>query len=254
MTKSRPEGEAAKRSVASIAYERISERITSGEFAANERLTEAELVKELGVSRGAIREAMSKLAADGLIEIELNKGAVVRAITRKDMADFLEVRALHESFAARRAAERINEPGLREMVHDVIEECNALAENPTPEGLVELDTNFKTTLMELSGNNLMASDWRRISRSRYRISYLLTRTLEEIVESAQQDRETLFAILDGDAELASAAAAKHVRLTNSRIQRLTNEQFDLLFNSARKPAEGTPERSTRARKVPVKAG
>lgn len=246
MTASRPDGELAKRSVASLAYDRISERITSGEFAANERLTEADLVKDLGVSRGAIREAMSKLAADGLIEIELNKGAIVRAISRKDMADFLEVRALHESFAARRAAERSNEPGSRERIHDVIEECSALIENPTPEGLVELDSSFKTTLMELSGNNLMASDWRRLSRSRYRISYILARSPEEIVESAERDRETLFAILDGDPELASAAAARHVRLTNSRIQRLTNEQFDTLFNSARKRKPGA-ERAAPAR-------
>jgi len=247
MSQVQPEGETAKRSVASLAYDRISDRITSGEFAANERLSEADLVKELGVSRGAIREALSKLAADGLIEMELNKGAVIRAISRKDMADFLEVRALHESFAARRAAERINEPGSRETIHDAIEECNVLLENPTAEGLLDVDSTFHTTIMDLSGNGIMASEWRRMRRSRPRLGYILSRSTEEILESAEWYRESLYAILDGDPELASASAAKQVRMTNSRIQRLTNEQFDALFNSARK-RKTTPVRTGRGRK------
>lgn len=247
MPRSQNDEDSAKRSVASLAYDRICDRITSGEIGANERLSEAELVKELGVSRGVIREAMSKLAADGLIEIELNRGAVVRSTSRKDMADFLEVRALNEAFAARRAAERINEPGSRELIHNVIEECDALIENPTADGLLELDTSFHSTIMELSGNGIMASEWRRMRRSRNRIGYILSRPPEEVVESAQLYRETLFTVLDGEAEAARDSAARHVRLTNSRIQRLTNEQFDILFNSARKRRAPT-ERPRTARK------
>lgn len=219
-----------KRSVASLAYDAISDRIASGEFGANERLTEAQLVKELQVSRGAVREAMSKLAGDGLIEIEMNKGAIVRAISRKDLADFLQVRAMYESFAARRAAERIDEPGIREAIHAVIDECNALEANPTPDGMIDNDSSFHAAIMELSGNAIMAAEWRRLRRSRYRIGFLKSLSAEEILVSVQQHRETLFTILDGDAELAAGFAAKHVRLTNSRIQRLTQEQFDAIFN------------------------
>ena len=219
-----------KRSVATIAYDAISDRIASGEFGANERLTEAQFVKELQVSRGAVREAMSKLAADGLIEIELNKGAIVRAISRKDMADFLQVRGIYEAFAARRAAERIDEPGTRETVHDVLADCDALLANPVSEGMIHSDTSFHSAIMELSGNAIMAAEWRRLRRSRYRIGFLRSLTAEEIVVSAQQHRDTLYAILDGDPELASATAAKHVRLTNGRIQRLSNEEFDAIFN------------------------
>lgn len=219
-----------KRSVASLAYDAISDRITAGEFGSNERLTEAQLVKELQVSRGAVREAMSKLAADGLIEIELNKGAIVRPITRKDMADFLQVRALYESFAARRAAERIAESGVREVIHAVIEECDALIDNPTPDGMIQNDTSFHSAIMDMSGNAIMAAEWRRLRRSRYRLNFLRSLTPEEIVVSAQQHRENLYAILDGDAELAGGFAAKHVRLTNTRIQRLSNEEFEAIFN------------------------
>ena len=252
-----PDTELLKRSVASIAYDAISDRIASGEFGANERLTEAQLAKELQVSRGALREAMSKLAADGLIEIELNKGAIVRAITRKDLADFLQVRAMYESFAARRAAERIDEPGMRDIVHAVIEQCKAVEKHPTPEGMIENDTSFHVTILEMSGNAIMAAEWRRLRRSRYRIGFLRSLSNEEIIVSAQQHRETLYAILEGDAELAAGFAAKHVRLTNSRIQRLSNEEFEEIFNAPGKSRSVSSNRTakrTAPKAAPARSG
>lgn len=242
-----------RQSVASIAYDTISERITSGEYGSHERLTEAQLVKELNVSRGAVREAMSKLAADGLIDIELNKGAMVRPISRKDMADFLQVRALYEGFAARRVAERIEEPGVRDAIREVIAECDALLDNPSSEGMIANDTSFHSAIMDLSGNSIMAAEWRRLRRSRYRINFLRSLTPEEIVVSAQQHRENLYAILDGDAELASGFAAKHVRLTNTRIQRLSNEEFDAIFNSPGLKSRSEKAKAESSAKGKVKA-
>ena len=241
------EDDIVKRSVASIVYDKISERIISGQIGANQRLTEAQLVKDLGVSRGAIREAISKLAADGLLEINLNRGAIVRPISRQDMSDFLQVRSLYESFAARRVAERINEPGIRDAVHAVIEECNALVENPSSEGMIVNDTSFHEALMNLCGNAIMAAEWRRLRGSRYRLNFLRSLAPEAVTTSAQQHREVLFAILDGDFELASGFAAKHVRMTNSRIQRLSNQEFDAIFNPP-----GQVSKAASARKKPEK--
>jgi DNA-binding GntR family transcriptional regulator len=142
---------------------------------------------------------------------------------------------MYESFAAQRAAERIDEPGSRETVHDVLADCDKLLANPDSAGMIHGDTSFHTAIMDLSGNAIMAAEWRRLRRSRYRIGFLRSLKAEEILVSAQQHKETLFAILDGDAELASATAAKHVRLTNGRIQRLSNEEFDAIFNPAGQP-------------------
>lgn len=222
---------AAKRSVASIAYDVISSRIASGEYSANERLNEAQLVRELRVSRGAVREAMNRLASDGLIEIELNKGASIRAITRGDLSDFLQVRAVFESFAAHRAAERVNEPGVREAVLALLDQCSMLEAHPSPEGMVEHDTSFHSTVMDLSGSFVMSTEWRKLRRSRYRKRFLKLLSTNEILMSISQHREILFAILDGDSDLAGSFATKHVRLTNSRIQRMSNDQFEAIYNS-----------------------
>lgn len=224
------DSDVVRQSVADLAYDAISDRIASGELGALERITEARIVEEFGVSRGAAREALSKLAADGLVSFEIYKGAVVRALSRKDLADFLEVRGVFEAFAAQRSAERINEPGTRESIHAVLEECAALEANPTPDGMINNDSSFHSAIMDLSGNSILAAEWRRLRRSRYRIRFLKSLTLKEIKESASQHREVLHAIVDGDANLAGALAAKHVRMTNSRIQRLSNDKFNAMFN------------------------
>jgi DNA-binding GntR family transcriptional regulator len=224
------DNEIIRQSVADLAYDAISDRIVSGEYGASERITEARIVEEFNVSRGAAREALGKLAADGLVALEIYKGAVVRALSRKDLADFLEVRGVFESFAAQRSAERINEPGTREAIHAVLEECAALEADPTPDGMVKNDTSFHAAIMEMSGNSILAAEWRRLRRSRYRVRFIQSLTTKEIKESAVQHRQVLHAILDGDPNLAGALASKHVRMTNSRIQRLPNEKFDALFN------------------------
>ena len=230
-TSERKKNSRVRQSVASIAYDEITERITSGDFGARQRLTEAQLMRELNVSRGAVREAISRLAADGLLDIELNKGAIVRAISRQDLADFLQVRALFESFAARRAAERINEPGAREVAQEVLEHCRKLEKTPSNATMVDNDTIYHDALMDLSGNALMAAEWRRMHRSRYRLGFLLSLDSEQVVGTVSPHREIFEPIQEGDADRAAALEGKNVRLVNSRIQRLDNQTFERIFNS-----------------------
>ncbi|MDX9875242.1 MAG: GntR family transcriptional regulator [Spongiibacteraceae bacterium] len=218
-----------KRSVVERAYDIISERITSGHFAANERLTEARLTEEIGVGRGAVREVMNKLAADGLIELVPNRGAVVRAVTRKDMADFFQVRGLFESFAARRAAERINEPGSRELVLGLIDEIDELERNMDLKLFAEHDSHFHGGLMDLSGNEIMAAEWRRLRRSRFRIAFLHSLSEDEIRVSLKEHRTILLAILSGESEMAADLGWRHVRLTSGRVQRMSNQEFEAIF-------------------------
>lgn len=227
----RKQDQRLRQSVSSYAYDEIAERIASGHLGARQRLTEAQLVRELNVSRGAVREALNRLAADGLVDLALNKGAIVREISRQDLADFLQVRALFESFAARRAAERINEPGAREIAQGLLGHCRSVEAAPTSDGVTENDTLYHDALMSLSGNALMAAEWRRMRRSRYRIGFLHSLDQRQILEAVSRHREIFEAIQVGDAEQASDLAGKNVRLVNNSIQRLDNETFERIFNS-----------------------
>src|SRR4051812_36965206 len=104
----------AKQSTVDYVCDAIIKRIEAGRYDAGEHLTEGRLIAELGSSRGSLRQAFDRLAALGMLQLLPNRGASVPRLTRQDLSDFMQLRAVHESFATRRAAERIDEPGCRD--------------------------------------------------------------------------------------------------------------------------------------------
>lgn len=82
----------------------LKKAIYSGEYKSGEELSLTEVAEQLGISRTPVREAFQTLAAEGLITLRMNKGAIVNKIDRKFVKDNFEMRILLESEAAARAA------------------------------------------------------------------------------------------------------------------------------------------------------
>lgn len=93
----------------------LRERIRTGDLAPGSRLRQEQLAEELGVSRTPLREALRLLAADGLVELVPNRGAVVTTLSHADRVAFWEARLALEPGAARLAAERKDPVGLAAM-------------------------------------------------------------------------------------------------------------------------------------------
>lgn len=87
-------------SLAEQIYQRLRFQLRAGTFAPGERLVESNLAQELAVSRSPVREALSRLAADGLLESRAT-GFHVAMPTAQDMAEIFEMRRLLEPTAAR---------------------------------------------------------------------------------------------------------------------------------------------------------
>src|SRR3954454_17732051 len=85
----------------------LQARVLSGEFPSGTRLRQETLAEEFGVSRTPVREALRKLQATGLVELQPNRGALVRGLSLREIRDAYEVRAELEALAAELAAERI---------------------------------------------------------------------------------------------------------------------------------------------------
>lgn len=84
----------------------LKKAIYSGEYKSGEELSLTEVAARLGVSRTPVREAFQSLAADGLITLRMNKGAIVNRIDRKFIRDTFEMRILLEGEAAAKAAKK----------------------------------------------------------------------------------------------------------------------------------------------------
>lgn len=98
---------AASSSLADETYHAIRERVASGHWAPGTRLVNRKLGAELGVSMVPVREALNRLASEGLVEHVPGAGAYVRRLDRKQIVQLYALREQLECFAAREAAVRI---------------------------------------------------------------------------------------------------------------------------------------------------
>jgi DNA-binding GntR family transcriptional regulator len=84
----------------------IKKAILAGRYVPGQRLVEVDLMRETGESRAHVREGLRYLRAEGLVDIEDYRGAVVKKITREDIYFAGRVREALEGLAARQIAER----------------------------------------------------------------------------------------------------------------------------------------------------
>jgi DNA-binding GntR family transcriptional regulator len=97
------------------AYEALHAAIVSSELSPGERLVEEELAERLGTSRGAVRASLVRLAHEGLVVRERNRGARVRRITLEEAIEIVEARSALESLAAGYAAVRRTDAEMEEL-------------------------------------------------------------------------------------------------------------------------------------------
>lgn len=95
--------------------EALRKAILDGEYLPGERLVESALCERFGASRFTIRTALQDLVADGLVEVQRNRGAAVRKISFEEAVEITEVRMVLEGLVAARAAERVTDEQCSEL-------------------------------------------------------------------------------------------------------------------------------------------
>ena len=119
--------------------ERLRQAIYTGELKAGEELIQEELATQLGVSRIPVREAFQILDNAGMIEIQKNKRAIVKAITKENISEQLEIRTILECLSAEKACDRAEDFSILEEINNQIKN---LETTPNYEMFRELNTSF----------------------------------------------------------------------------------------------------------------
>jgi DNA-binding GntR family transcriptional regulator len=144
------------------AYKLIRKRLLAGSIPPGGRLSDDALAKELGISRSPVREAITQLTSEGLIEYRPRSGAYVRVPEAREVEEWYETRAALEGCAAMRAAVRIGEAQLAEL-RRLLDEMVALirtcrqqpgkvADTQLRERFLDLDLAFHMLILRASGN------------------------------------------------------------------------------------------------------
>lgn len=117
-------------------YQTVRDRIIQGAYQPNQRLTEMDLARDLGVSRPTVRMALIRLEQEGLVVTQPNRGASVRSVQISEALRTLRVREVLDGLAAALAAEAATPEELDEMTEIVAR----MEQLEGPEGLLEYST------------------------------------------------------------------------------------------------------------------
>jgi Transcriptional regulators len=151
--------------------DRVRTLIVEGQLAPGTRIHEGELGKALGVSRTPLREALKVLASEGLVELVQGRGAVVRKLTGKDVAEMLDVLRALETLAARLACRNATDAQIAALrrTHD---EMIAFYEAGNRLDYYWRNQAIHAGLADLSGNALLATMHATIQARMKRIRFI----------------------------------------------------------------------------------
>jgi DNA-binding GntR family transcriptional regulator len=198
-------------------YEHLHGEIMANRLPPGTELSEVALSKELSVSRGPIREAMGRLAADGLVTVRPRRGAEVRDITPRELVDAYQVREALEVLAVRLAVPRVSEPDLNRL-SELVDKMAEHARNGAVADFFTANVSFHDLLCELSGNEKLVQVHRRLAAETGRFQARTLALRGNLDGSVKEHRAILAAIKEGDADEAAALAGAHVRVPGERLR------------------------------------
>ncbi len=190
-------------------YNYIREQILSGAIAPNERLIEAKIAKDIGTSRTPVREALHSLELERLITSTPSVGYVVNPLSREDVVQICEIRALIEGLAARWAIEKDHKRLVKELQKN-IEACEAEVEKGNVTTFIELDGQFHEIIARLSGSERLLELAHTLRRHmlRYRSQSIFLK--ETVLRAIEGHKRILEAIKTGDPQSVNGAMSSHL--------------------------------------------
>jgi len=147
---------------------RLREMILRGDLAPGQRLAEAPVAEQLGMSRTPVRQALPLLAQEGLLTEHETRGYVVRAFTAADVIDAIDVRGVIEGLAARRVAERGASKAFVRALRTCLDDGDAILrrrriEESDEASYAEMNARFHDLILQEAGSSILSASLERNS-------------------------------------------------------------------------------------------
>ncbi|MGE2836158.1 GntR family transcriptional regulator [Mycobacterium sp. SMC-4] len=220
------------------AYQLLSEKIAAGEVTPGTRLKESALAESLGFSRTPIREALRRLAADGLVVVLPNRGAQVVSYTADEIDAFFSVRVILEPQAAASAVPRFTDDQIDELDELANRMASLVARDPDLRELGELNRDFHDRILHGSGNRALASAVSAVVRPAVVYRTFHRYSPEQLQRSMAHHLELVAAARARDSEWAESVmrthllAARHAATSGLGVHGATNEAVRLAVEPA----------------------
>ncbi|MGO1227551.1 GntR family transcriptional regulator [Brachybacterium sp. AOP42-C2-15] len=208
------------------AYRALREEIIDGALTPDTVLGEVEQSVRLGLSRTPLREALSRLVADGLAAPATGRGVVVAAVSLAEAPQLFDLRIALETLTSRRAAERTTHPAdgpaLRETFRSLAGRFDRatveLAAGTDPTGYYALTAELDAELDSATGNSYLADSLRGLRLHLGRLRRLARNSPTRLAASAREHSAIAHAVAAGDPELAAATTVVHLHHALAHLQ------------------------------------
>jgi DNA-binding GntR family transcriptional regulator len=188
-----------KRTLAEDVTEQLRDAIFRGHFSPGQRLSEEQLAKTLGVSRGPIREAFVRLEREGLIVSQANRRSIVAQLSRRDLEEVYTMRLALERLAVQYAVQAATALDLAAMEANTATLNAALAQGLTEQEAATLDVSFHDLIYQAARHRHVQAAWAAIRSEVY--LFLLSRNR---ANADYRDRS----IARGHADIVAALRAR----------------------------------------------
>lgn len=188
----------------------LREAILSGRFAPGARLVEANMARELQVSRGSVREALGVLANEGLVVTLPRHGKFVQPLDATTIDEVYSLRTVLEPFAIERVIARASEAihrQLQESFDGIVQAVN------TRDRVVVAheDIAFHEAIFVLADHARLWRAWADIRGTLQIMFNVTTATHLALADAVEQHQAILDVVLAGDAALARLIIEEHIR-------------------------------------------
>nr|WP_294544616.1 GntR family transcriptional regulator [uncultured Rhodopila sp.] len=204
----------------------IRSAIVKGDIAPGSKISEPELARAYGISRGPLREALHRLEGQRLLVRVPHAGARVVSLNRGELSELYQIRESLEGMACRLAAERMV-PEQIEALRGVLREHERDAAFQAGSGYYqqEGDYDFHYRIVQGSGNRmlirLLCDELYQLARM-YRIQY--SATPDRPARAFAEHHRILDAIAEGDGELSEMLMRRHIRASRLNIERQISQE------------------------------
>src|SRR5256712_1698309 len=205
-------------------YDHLREEILAGRLQPGAELAEVALSEQLGVSRGPIRDAIGRLAAEGLVTVRPRRGAVVRLLSKDEFLELYQVREALEIMAVRLAVPRLGADDFAALP-GLIDTMGKHAERGEVAEFFQANVAFHAHLLEASGNRKLQELYGQLlgQMGRYRMRSLTLRG--NLQRSVTEHAAILRAAKRGNTERAAHLMSEHIRVPQQRLKALTDDEL-----------------------------
>jgi DNA-binding GntR family transcriptional regulator len=210
-----PESAGSELSKADVVHRRLKEEIELGELAPGTPLSELSLVERTGASRTPVREALRRLASEGLVDLVPRQGARVSRVSLQSVRDLFDFRGLLEPAAVRQATEAVAADPARRREFSALRSEFVRIQRRGPSqarsrAFYELADRFDWAVVGATRNEHLRRTIADLRPHTARLRNLSHVDPQRVEVSVVEHLGMCDAILAGDADAAASAVTEHL--------------------------------------------